>query len=236
MHDSFEMISKCFFYFYVVGGHQNSIDFSRVNLELAPEAVAYNDLDEFDRYLPTTAANPAIQGENDQYTPYGMTSGTTSTSSSWTSSYRAPGSMCLPNYNMTQNNDISTPYDLSNHRSPPSGNPSHSPNMHSPSYPSSASDCKYSDHEESNPSVKLEPLSGRTQSSSQQYSYSLSPPPRYGMDGHHGNSYVSQGNNSYSSSSSSTGSQPYQFMGMNRQMFNPIPAAVPADQQWDRYA
>lgn len=221
---------------HISGGHQNSIDFSRVNLELAPEAVAYNDLDEFDRYLPTTAANPAIQGENDQYTPYGMTSGTTSTSSSWTSSYRPPGSMCLPNYNMTQNNDISTPYDLSNHRSPPSGNPSHSPNMHSPSYPSSASDCKYSDHEESNPSVKLEPLSGRTQSSSQQYNYSLSPPPRYGMDGHHGNSYVSQGNNSYSSSSSSTGSQPYQFMGMNRQMFNPIPAAVPADQQWDRYA
>jgi hypothetical protein len=227
-------------FIFVVGGHQNPIDFSRVDLrEIAPEAVAYNDLDEFDRYLPTTAANPTLQGDNEQYTScYGMTSCTTGTSSSWTSSYRPPGAMCLPTYNMTQNNDMSTPYDLSNHHSPPSGNPSQSPNMHSPSYQSSASDCKYSDHEESNPSVKLEPLNGRQQSSTQQFNYSLSPPPRYGIDGHHGNSYVSHGNSSYSSSSSSSsaGSQSYQFMGMNRQMFNPIPAAVPSDQQWDRYA
>lgn len=235
-YESFKHILYSFLF--VVGGHQNPIDFSRVDLrEIAPEVVAYNDLEEFDRYLPTTAANPTIQGDNEQYTPcYGMTSCTTGTSSSWTSSYRPPGSMCLPTYNMTQNNDMSTPYDLSNHHSPPSGNPSQSPNMHSPSYQSSASDCKYSDHEESNPSVKLEPLNGRQQSSTQQYNYSLSPPPRYGIDGHHGNSYVSHGNGSYSSSSSSTGSQSYQFMGMNRQMFNPIPAAVPSDQQWDRYA
>nr|AYE21114.1 sox9 protein [Pteria penguin] len=230
-----------------IPGHQpNPIDFSRVDLrEIATDATVFNDLDEFDQYLPTTGSHIPGAHAPEQYTScYGQSVPSTS-SSSWATTYRVSSAMCLPSYSMTQSTDIAAPYDLSNHHSPQGSGTNQPTNMHSPSY-SSNSDCKYSDQEDSNAPIKLEPLTARqsntqpqqTQPQQPSYNtYNMSPPPRYGMDGAHHGSYTS-GSTSGSTGflpSSSVAASSYQYMGMTRQMFNPIPAAVPADQPWDRY-
>nr|AGI96396.1 SRY-related HMG-domain containing transcription factor 9 [Pinctada fucata] len=223
-----------------IHGHQpNPIDFSRVDLrEIATDATAFNDLDEFDQYLPTTGSHMPGAHAPEQYTScYGQTVPSTS-SSSWATTYRVSTTLGLPSYSMTQNNDVSAPYDLSNHHSPQGGSSAQQTNMHSPSYQSNNSDCKYSDQEDSNAPVKLEPLTARQSNTQQQpspySSYNLSPPPRYGMESaRHTSSYGSSASaNSFLPPGSASS---YQYIGMSRQMFNPIPAAVPSDQQWDRY-
>lgn len=182
----------------------------------------------------------------EQYTScYGVGSASTTTSSSsWSSSYRVSSSgMCLPSYPLTQPSDVSSPYDLSNHSPQSATNASsQSPPMHhSPSYqPSttgSTGNCKYSSADDDQTPVKLEPLGARpsqrqqTQAPSQTQfdSYNISPPPRYDSN-HHGSQFSSQHGFLQSSAA-----QPYQYMSVSRQMFNPIPAAVPTDQTWNRF-
>lgn len=82
IHNSFKIISKYFFYFYIIKKHQNSINFNQINLKLTPKTITYNNLNKFNKYLPTTTTNPTIQKKNNQYTPYNITSNTTNTSSS----------------------------------------------------------------------------------------------------------------------------------------------------------
>jgi len=180
---------------------------------------------------------PGVHAPEHYTSCYGPTSSST-TSSSWTGAYRVSSGLCLPSYTMTQNNDISSPYDLSNH-SPQGTNASNSPPMHSPSYQPNT-DCKYRGDEET-ASVKLEPISVRQQqaSSAQQQghfeTYNVSPPPRYESN-HHGSQYSLSNQHTSFLPSTATGSQHYQYMsGVSRQMFNPIPAAVPSDQTWNRY-
>jgi hypothetical protein len=136
--------------------------------------------------------------------------------------------MTLASYSMAQSSDITSPYDLSNHPSP--ANSSH--NMHSPSYQSSViNDCKFSD-DDRNTTIKLEPARQR-QNPRQFETYDVSPPPpRYPVE--HTN-YSSASPNPYPATTPS-GSPTYQYLNVSRQIYNPaIPAAVPVDQQWNRY-
>lgn len=212
------------------------IDFSRVDLREFGGEVPIETFDdhELDQYLPTTGSVIPGTPSAEQYSScYGQNTPVSTTASSWSSSYRVSTGMCLPPYNMTQNSDISSPYDLSNH-SPQTPNPSsHSPPMHSPSYQqTNNSDCKFRD-DENRTSIKLEPLSSARQQSQQFESYNISPPPRYGVDGSGCGQYNGGSQSGYPTSG--LASQSYQYMGLSRQMFNPIPAAVPGDQQWERY-
>jgi hypothetical protein len=179
---------------------------------------------ELDQYLP-----PNGNQLQDQYnTVYGQSS-VPCTTSSWSSNYqRINGGMTLASYSMAQSSDITSPYDLSNHPSPANS----SQNMHSPSYQSSViNDCKFSD-DDRNTTIKLEPARQR-QNPRQFETYDVSPPPpRYSVE--HTN-YSSASPNPYPATTPS-GSPTYQYLNVSRQIYNPaIPAAVPVDQQWNRY-
>nr|ASE04571.1 SRY-related high-mobility-group box member 9 [Azumapecten farreri] len=228
-----------------VPGHP--IDFRSVDLHTYPSEMVLPidnfDDHELDQYLPTTASHMPGTHAPEQYPScYGAASASTTTSSSWTSNYRVSSSgMCLPSYPLPQNTDVSSPYDLSNHSPQSATNASSQPPpMHSPSYqPNTAGStgtCKYIG-EDDQATVKLEPLGARsaprqsqTSSQGQFDSYNISPPPRYDSN-HHGSQFTSQ----HGFLPASTTAQPYQYMGVSRQMFNPIPAAVPTDQTWNRF-
>lgn len=205
----------------MTGSH--SIDFS-YPADVVPGIIESFDHAELDQYLP-----PNGNQLQDQYnTVYGQSS-VPCTTSSWSSNYqRLNGGMTLASYSMAQSSDITSPYDLSNHPSP--ANSSH--NMHSPSYQSSViNDCKFSD-DDRNTTIKLEPARQR-QNPRQFETYDVSPPPpRYPVE--HTN-YSSASPNPYPATTPS-GSPTYQYLNVSRQIYNPaIPAAVPVDQQWNRY-
>lgn len=173
-----------------------------------------------------------------------MQSYNSSNSSSTTSSNNINNNTTTNN----NNNNIPSPYDLSSNNSPP--HPAHSPNsaisnsqtsspgsIHSPGYPSSgttSSSCKLRDDVDAG--VKIEPSA-----------HSRGPAPRYPCDskfdynatvavsrfegGAHTNVPYA-GSNAHAQYMHSLN---YSHMGMSRQMFNPIAAAVPGEQQWERY-
>lgn len=177
---------------------------------------SFPDAEELDQYFPP------------QYNSmYGQPSVPCTTSTWSTTNYqRINGNMSHSSYPAAPNTDISSPYDLSNHPSPANS----SQNMHSPSYQSTTTDCKYQD-EDRNATIKLEPARQR-QNARQFDTYDVSPPPpRYPVE--HTN-YSSASPNSYPATTAS-GSPTYQYLGIARQMYNPaIPVAVPAEQQWNR--
>lgn len=193
------------------------IDFNTYNTEVPVPIIESFPDDELDQYFPN------------QYNPgYGQSSVPCTTVAWSTTNYqRIAGSMSHSSYSVAQTNDISSPYDLSNHPSPASNSQS----MHSPSYQNSGSDCKYPDEDRS-ATIKLEPARQR-QNPRQFETYDVSPPPpRYPVE--HTN-YSSTSPNSYPTTTAS-GSPTYQYLNVARQIYNPaIPAAVPADQQWNRY-
>lgn len=217
------------------------IDFSRVDLTDFRADVNNIPIDNFDdheldQYLPTTGSHLPGTHVPEQYTScYGQSPSST-TPSAWSGTYRMSSGICLPPYSVPTGSDVSSPYDLSNHS--PQNNQSHSPSMHSPSYQSNTngstqSECKYSSSSEDQATVKLEPLIARQLTVQQQSTqgvyggYNVSPP-RYESN-HQGNQFHS--------SFGTSATQPYPYMpGVSRQMFNPpIPAAVSADQSWNRF-
>lgn len=191
------------------------IDFNPYNGDV-PIIDSFPDAEELDQYFPP------------QYNSmYGQSSVPCTTSTWSTTNYqRINGNLSHSSYPAAPNTDISSPYDLSNHPSPVNS----SQNMHSPSYQSTTTDCKYQD-EDRNTTIKLEPARQR-QNPRQFDTYDVSPPPpRYPVE--HTN-YSSASPNSYPPTTAS-GSPTYQYLGIARQMYNPaIPVAVPADQQWNR--
>lgn len=220
---------------------------------------------ELDQYLPPNGmaiSQGHMVGSNqpEQYSSCYQGNAPTTSSTSWSSCYRPSTGSCMQSYanasstlastnmnsNVSGNNNIPSPYDLSNNHSPP--NPTNSPNspttnnqsstspagMHSPSYQSSGSSnpCKVRDNE-NNTAVKLEPLSHRGPAPKYPYDNKFDyngVPSRYDVSTQQIMSY--SGANVHSQYSHPMN---YSHMGMSRQMFNPIPAAVPGDQQWERY-
>lgn len=157
----------------------------------------------------------------------------------------------------TVNNTITPPYDLSEHnttRSPSSQ--TSPPSFLNPTTPSS--DCKYRDEDPNCQQVKMEQMAVQQQQQAhhqqqqehqQRYcdpkfdGFDVASTVRYGngaMDGSvhfpppmHG-PYLSQGAVPVSGSSAASGGYQYN-VGLHRQMFNPIAAAVPGEQGWERY-
>ena len=248
-----------------VSGHSQAhpIDFSRVNLQdlNVPEVMPLDTFDdhELDQYLPPNglAGVPGHlvgSSQSDQYSSCYQGNIPTTSSTSWSSCYRPPTGSCMQSYanasttlasSNVSNNNIPSPYDLSNNHSPP--NPANSPNspvtnnpsnaspvgMHSPTYQTSSTNntCKVRD-DDNNTSVKLEPLTHRGPAPKYPYDtkfdYSGVPSP-YDVSNHQ---IMYSGTNAHSQYSHPMN---YTHMGMSRQMFNPIAAAVPGDQQWERY-
>ncbi|KAL3877311.1 hypothetical protein ACJMK2_035041 [Sinanodonta woodiana] len=162
------------------------------------------------------------------------------------------------NHDNNGNLNSTSPFDLSNNtasphttNSSPSAINTHSPQgaMHSPSYQSGngSSNCKVREDESGN-SVKLEPLNTRQQQQRQQQqqqqhfpcenkfeTYNVSPP-RYCLDNsHQGLTFPVGSHHSQYLPQNPLTSSTYPYVGMSRPMFNPIAAAVPTDQQWERY-
>ncbi|KAH3867160.1 hypothetical protein DPMN_030285 [Dreissena polymorpha] len=148
----------------------------------------------------------------------------------------------------TANTSIPSPYDLSSANSPTQT--AHSPNaihnshqtsspnggMHSPSYPGGVGNpgCKLRD-EIGEAGVKIEPVN-----------HSRGPAPRYHCDTKfdYNSAALSRFDGSAHQNLSYAGSSAhaqymhslnYSHMGVPRQMFNPIAAAVPGEQLWERY-
>lgn len=194
------------------------IDFNPYNSDVQVPIIESFPDDELDQYFPN------------QYNPgYGQANVPCTTVAWSTTNYqRIAGSMPHSAYSVAQTNDISSPYDLSNHPSPASNTQS----MHSPSYQGSANDCKYPDEDRS-ATIKLEPARQR-QNPRQFETYDVSPPPpRYPVD--HTTNFSSTSPNSFPTTTASA-SPTYQYLNVARQIYNPaIPAAVPADQPWNRY-
>ena len=203
--------------------------------------------------------------QSEQYSSCYQGNAVTSTASSWcfrpstgscmqsysSQNSSSAGSSSNLNNNSSSNNNnnnIPSPYDLSSNNSPP--HTAHSPNntiqnsqtsspgsIHSPGYPSNGtptSNCKLRDDVESG--VKIEPTS-----------HSRGPAPRYPCDSkfdYNATVAVSRFENGAHTNMAYAGSNAhaqymhslnYPHMGMSRQMFNPIAAAVPGEPQWERY-
>ncbi|WAQ97000.1 SOX8-like protein [Mya arenaria] len=244
-------------------GHPQAqpIDFSRVNLQDlgVPEVIPLDTFDdhELDQYLPNGLPNTHMTAHSQEYPSCYQGNTVTSTASSWSGVFRPATGSCMQSYNSQNatnttainnsniNNNIPSPYDLSSAGSPPqsaqspnngiqnSQQTSPSAGMHSPSYPGTQSSqtCKMRDEAEG---VKLEPVS-----------HSRGPAPRYHCDTKFDYTNVAgprfeggaHQNMAYASSNAHAQymhSLNYPHMSMSRQMFNPIAAAVPGEQQWER--
>ena len=253
----------------MISGHSQAhpIDFSRLQDLAVPEVMPLDSFDdhELDQYLPpnglaTVQGHMVGNSQSEQYSSCYQGNVPTTSSTSWSNCYRPTTGSCMqsfPNVNTTlastnintnvsNNNNIPSPYDLSNNHSPP--NPANSPNsavsnqsntspagMHSPSYQNSNTNnpCKVRD-DENNSAVKLEPLTHRGPAPKYPYDNKFESyngvPSRYDVSSHPIMSYSAA--NSHTQYNHPMN---YTHMGMSRQMFNPIAAAVPGDQQWERY-
>ena len=228
--------------------------------EVMPLVDTFDD-HELDQYLPPNglAGMPGHMvgsSQSDQYSSCYQGNVPTTSSTAWSSCYRPSTGSCMQSYgnanttlstsnNTSNNNNIPSPYDLSGNHSPsnsvnspnsPVTNQSNaSPNgMHSPSYQSTSSNntCKAREDDNST-SVKLEPLTHRGPAPKYPYDNKFDyngVPSRYDISNHQ-NMY-SGANAAHSQYNHAMN---YSHMGMSRQMFNPIAAAVPSDQQWERY-
>ncbi|KAK7113362.1 transcription factor Sox-10-like [Littorina saxatilis] len=155
---------------------------------------------------------------------------------------------------------ITPPYDLSEQTTRSPGSSQTSP----PSFLGPAptgNDCKYRDDEPSCQQVKMEQLNAHQQQQQQQHQVHQQQQrycdPKYdgfgvgsASSGRYGNGDMEPGMHfpppssmagpymppSASSGSVSSAAPSYQYgVGLHRQMFNPIAAAVPGEQSWDRY-
>ncbi|XP_041362638.1 transcription factor Sox-8-like [Gigantopelta aegis] len=237
------------------GNSTNPIDFSHV--DLSPEIIDPFDDHDLDQYLPPSGVHlpPQVQapgppGANESYPCYPGQPVPTATSTSWATSYRvSSGSACVQSYlppnNNTNNNTnspSSPPYDISeaagHHRS--ALHPG-SPPMARAGYHTSPSECKYQDDD--NSQVKMEQMpSHQSQHYRVEQKYdsfdgsasAAAAAARYNMDNVLGYNGTSQ--NSFLAQSGPPMPPGYQYtMGLHRQMFNPIPAAVPGEPSWERF-
>jgi len=167
------------------------------------------------------------------------------------------GSGITPPYDLSGGPDQVTRSPNTAQNSPPSFL---SPTSH-PASATATSDCKYRDDEPSCQQVKLEQLNAQHQhhqAQQQQQRYcdpkfdgfdvSASSSHRYGGSNNAGldsgvhfpmppsmsGPYLSP-NASHGGSAASNGYQYSSMAGLHRQMFNPIAAAVPSEQGWERY-
>ena len=228
------------------GNSANPIDFSHV--DLSPEIIDPFDDHDLDQYLPPSGVHlPQAQGPpggagggNESYPCYSGQPVPTATSTSWATSYRvSSGSSCVQSYiPPSTNSPSSPPYDMSEAQGhhPRSALHPGSPPMGRTNYHTNPSECKYQDDD--NSQVKLEQMSNHQ---SQQYrvdqKYDSSfdgSSARYAMDNVLGYNGASQ--NSFLAQSGPPMPPGYQYtMGLHRQMFNPIPAAVPGEPSWERF-
>nr|AWV50518.1 sex-determining region Y-box 9 [Haliotis discus hannai] len=240
-----------------LGPSGHPIDFSRVDLrELSPEIIdPFDDPLDLDRYLPPsgTALPSSHQGPHPgHYTPcYGNQGNNVpaTTATSWTNSYRvSSASSCIqsymPNNTNTTNStnggsSISSPYDISEQssQSRTAGLHQAAPSTSSSSFHAGSPEYKYRD--EDNSHIKMEQLPAHQSQPyrvDQKYDAYDASTSRYNMDnpgpfgGPVQSAYLGQ-------NSAPVGAAPsYQYaMGLHRQMFNPIAAAVPSEQTWERY-
>lgn len=241
------------------------IDFSRVNLQDlgVPEVMPLDTFDdhELDQYLPNGLPNSGHMNGHNQSEQYSSCyqGNVTSSTTSWAGCFRPSTGSCMQAYSSltntantnignsnNANNNIPSPYDLSSAHSP--SNQANSPNaiqnsqqtssptgsMHSPSYQgNTTSTCKVRD--DSDTGIKIEPTN-----------HPRGPAPRYPCDNKFDYSsgtvtrYDGSAHQNMAYSAGNTHAQymhslNYSHMGMSRQMFNPIAAAVPGEQQWERY-
>ncbi|KAK6170526.1 hypothetical protein SNE40_018900 [Patella caerulea] len=226
-------------------GHSGTpgIDFSHVDLrDLSSEVV--DPFDDLDQYLPPSVHPITSQSSAAHYSQYGNQHNVpTTAATSWTASYRVTtASACnQPPYipNGSTNNTVSSSSYDSNHSSPSQAHHGSSPPTALSASPySSPPECKYRD-EEHNSLIKLEQLAPAHQPQGYRCDPKFdtydSPPSRYNMD--NPLPYGTMPNPYMASSVQQMSSTPgYQYtMGLHRQMFNPIPAAVPGEQNWERF-
>ena len=216
---------------------------------------------ELDQYLPNGAPGSGSHllnhTQSEQYSScYQGNVPTASTNASWSGCFRPSTGSCMQAYsainnntstsNVNTNNNIPSPYDLSNNNSP--SHQAHSPNavqshtnssptgsMHSPNYTSGSTNTSCKVREDNDNTIKIEPLP-----------HHRGPAPRYTCDNKFDYSSIAgarfEGGNHPNMAFAGPNahaqyvhSMNYSHMGMSRQMFNPIAAAVPGDQQWERY-
>lgn len=217
---------------------------------------------ELDQYLPNGLPNTGHMTGNNQSDQYSSCyqGNATSSAANWSGCFRPSTGSCMQAYssltnstntsnvnNTNTNNNIPSPYDLSGASSP--NNQGNSPNaiqstqqtssptgsMHSPGFQGANANnsCKVRDDSETG--IKIEPAN-----------HPRGPAPRYPCDNKfdYTNAAVSRFEGSaHQNMAYTTGSTHAQYMhslnyphmGMSRQMFNPIAAAVPGEQQWERY-
>lgn len=216
---------------------------------------------ELDQYLPNGLHNGHMvaHSQSEQYSSCYQGNPVTSSASSWSGVFRPSTGSCMQSYNSQNansanainnssnaNTNIPTPYDLSSANSPPQtgaspnamqhGQQTSSPtgSMHSPSYPGNQANAACKLREEGEGGVKIEPVT-HTRGPAPRYhcdtkfDYNNVPVTRYEGSAHQNMSYVSNTHAQYMHSLN------YSHMGMPRQMFNPIAAAVPSEQQWERF-
>lgn len=214
--------------------------------------------------LHTSSGHMANPSQTEQYSSCFQGNLATS-SSSWSGCFRPSTGSCMQSYgqmnnasnnngnvnnttgsssNTNTNNNIPSPYDLSNNASP--SHQAHSPtgiqtthqtssptgSMHSPGYPGNTNNnCKIRDETDSG--IKVEPLThhrGPAPRYPCDSKFDYANASRYDVNGHQSMPYPSA-----NAHAQYMHSMNYSHMGMSRQMFNPIAAAVPGDQPWERY-
>lgn len=229
-----------------------------------PEVMPLDTFDdhELDQYLPNGLPNTGHMAGNNQSDQYSSCyqGNATSSAANWSGCFRPSTGSCMQAYssltnstntsnvnNTNTNNNIPSPYDLSGASSP--NNQGNSPNaiqstqqtssptgsMHSPGFQGANANTSCKVRDDSETGIKIEPAN-----------HPRGPAPRYPCDNKfdYTNAAVSRFEGSaHQNMAYTTGSTHAQYMhslnyphmGMSRQMFNPIAAAVPGEQQWERY-
>lgn len=216
---------------------------------------------ELDQYLPNglpNAGHMVSHNQSEQYSSCYQGNPITSSATPWSGCFRPSTGSCMQAYNSltnstntsnvnntTTNNNIPSPYDLSGDHSPTiqtnSPNAIHNPqqtssptgSMHSPGYQGNATNTNCKVRDDSDAGIKIEPTQrgpAPRYPCDNKFDYSTASVSRFEGSAHQNMAYAA--GNTHAQYMHSLN---YPHMGMSRQMFNPIAAAVPGEQQWERY-